>query len=120
MDDMEDNTNLKGLDICSFAEEQRQRVEDWVQLNTARLSYEDARKAGLDTRGFAGIFYNEDCIVVEAHGKRSLEYYGGFEYVSEDDTGDLGGYKVYYRNDSRVDETLSSIERLAIEPSDKE
>jgi hypothetical protein len=42
---------------------------------------------GLDKRAGQRLYIDEDnrCIYVESHNLRALDYYGGFEYVKDDD-----------------------------------
>jgi len=58
---------------------------------------------GLDPR--CGMVYvGEDFIA--SSNPRQLDYYGGFEYISDEYILQLGGYKFYYRGSHRVDEVL--------------
>lgn len=54
-----------------------------------------AAKIGLDVRaGYVYVDVEEQCIVVEG-SSGSLDYYGGFEYVPEENTTSIGQFKVY-------------------------
>lgn len=63
----------------------------------------EAEKVGLDRRcGY--ILIGED--FVASCDVARLEYYGGFEYVHEDNTLVVGNYKLYYSEDDRVAEII--------------
>jgi len=59
-----------------------------------------AEAIGLDCRA-GSVWVTEDAIVAE-HNTRSLDYYGGFEYVDTEYTARVGNYKVYFADDERV------------------
>ena len=57
----------------------------------------NAGRAGLDPR--VGRFWiNDECIITT--NIRTMDYYGGFEWVEESDI--VGEYKIYYGHDQRV------------------
>jgi len=62
-----------------------------------------ASDLGLDLR-CGRLFVNEDGIAVSKDSDRSLQYYGGFEYVDKDYRHELGGYVFYTVDDDRVRE----------------
>lgn len=57
---------------------------------------------GLDSRAGYTLFINEDYIAVSKSNRRSLDYYGGFEYVDEEHVTVLGDYVFYSADDERV------------------
>tara|TARA_R110002153_G_scaffold36023_6_gene106832 strand:+ start:1526 stop:1840 length:315 start_codon:yes stop_codon:yes gene_type:complete len=60
----------------------------------------NASKVGLDRRA-GTVFVCSEFIACQS--SRSLDYYGGFEYVDEEDTIEVGSYKFYAnQNDNRV------------------
>jgi len=57
---------------------------------------------GLDSRAGYTLFINEDYIAVSNSNRRSLDYYGGFEYVDKENVTVLGDYVFYSADDERV------------------
>jgi hypothetical protein len=68
-----------------------------------------ASKIGLDTRA-GRVIVTEDSIIVNGNYKRSLEYYGGFEYVADEYINVLGNITIYSREELRVDEAITFYE----------
>ena len=60
------------------------------------------KEIGLDTRAGYRLFINEDYIAVSKSNRRSLDYYGGFEYVDEEHVTVLGDMVFYSSDDERV------------------
>ena len=60
-----------------------------------------ATDLGLDIR-CGRLFVNEDGIAVSKDSDRSLQYYGGFEYVDKDHRREMGDFVFYSRESSRV------------------
>ena len=57
---------------------------------------------GLDSRAAYEVFINEDNIAIRKSNRRTLDYYGGFEYVDEEHVTVLGDYVFYSSDDERV------------------
>ena len=79
------------------------------EINTKvdRLIDDDFREVtpqelGLDPRAGYHLFINEEYIAVGNGNRRSLDYYGGFEYVDEEHVTVLGDYVFYSADDERV------------------
>jgi Txe/YoeB family toxin of Txe-Axe toxin-antitoxin module len=69
-------------------------------------------KLGLDRRAGWSLMVDEDhtFIAVEGdQGRRALNYYGGFEYVSEEYVQTVGDWTFYSAEDSRVESHLSRL-----------
>lgn len=65
----------------------------------------NAEELGLDRRaGF--VFVTDDAILVRSNCVRTLEYYGGFEYVEDDYKLSFGGVTVYFADSERVADCL--------------
>ena len=63
---------------------------------------------GLDPR--CGIIYiSEDAIAVPQYNDRTVQYYGGFEYVDKEFRKEMGNYVFYLADDERV---LGHIQRF--------
>ena len=60
------------------------------------------KEVGLDSRAGYRLFINEDYIAVSRGNRRSLDYYGGFEYVDEEHVTVLGDMVFYSSDDERV------------------
>jgi len=60
------------------------------------------KEVGLDSRAGYRLFINEDYIAVSRGNRRSLDYYGGFEYVDEEHVTVLGDMVFYSSEDERV------------------
>ena len=60
------------------------------------------KEIGLDSRAGYRFFINEDYIAVSRGNRRSLDYYGGFEYVDEEYITVLGDMVFYSSDDERV------------------
>lgn len=69
----------------------------------------NANKLGLDIRAGYQLFVNEDAIVVTKSSDRSLQYYGGFEYVDKDYRHEMGDFVFYMADDDRVREHIETF-----------
>jgi hypothetical protein len=68
--------------------------KDWKEADAAAL--------GLDPRAHYGtLYYSRDGIAVDGN-TRSLDYYGGFEYVKGDDRKEIGPWTVYLSSSKRI------------------
>lgn len=75
-----------------------------------------ANKIGLDIRaGRVWIDLDSQLIIVGDDSVRTLEYYGGFEYVDDACTVTIGRYKIYNAESSRVEGCLQQYEELVEE-----
>jgi hypothetical protein len=64
-----------------------------------------ASKLGLDSR-CGTVYIDEDSIVVHKSNNKSIRYYGGFEYVDEEDITEVGDFVIYSDDSSRVRECI--------------
>lgn len=90
-------------DIVSDAEE---RVREWLEENGDLVS---ASSVYLDHR-CGMIWVTEDAVVVEEQNRKSLEYYGGFEYVSKDAVTRVGEFTIYYADKDEDDRVCDVLE----------
>jgi hypothetical protein len=67
------------------------------------------KEVGLDTRAGYNLFINEDYIAVSKGNRRTLDYYGGFEYVDEEHVTVLGDMVFYSADDERVQDHLNEF-----------
>jgi hypothetical protein len=67
-----------------------------------------ASDLGLDIR-CGRAYVDEDCIVVNDANARSFNYYGGFEYINDEDVRKVGDYVIYLATADRVQDALDSL-----------
>ena len=96
-------TDEKFDSVYDMAEAIGEVVERNVRDNFELVS---AEKLGLDRRAGYQLFVNEDAIVVTKHSDRSLQYYGGFEYVDKEYRVEMGDFVFYMADDDRVREHI--------------
>ena len=72
-------------------------VEEYV----GKMEYTRAERCGLDAR-CGRVYVGREGIAVDKSNDRTLQYYGGFEYVDKDCRHELGDYVFYSTNDDRV------------------
>jgi hypothetical protein len=87
-------------------------IED-VESKTRRFVNDNmdlvpASDLGLDLR-CGRLFVNDDGIAVSKDSDRSLQYYGGFEYVDKDYRHELGEFVFYSVDDDRVREHVETF-----------
>jgi len=75
------------------------RVEELIDEEFREVT---AKEVGLDPRSAYQLLINEDYIAIRKNNRRSLDYYGGFEYVDEEHITVLGDYVFYSSDDERV------------------
>lgn len=90
--------------INDLKEEIESRVEEIIDFYTEVQPEE----LGLDRRSAYRLYVNEDYIAVQNNERRTLDYYGGFEYVDSESVFTLGNYTFYSRDDDRVNEHLET------------
>lgn len=73
-------------------------VENMLKENTKKVS---ADKANLDPR-CGNIFIGKDFVATHKYNNRPLRYYGGFEYVDDENIVHMGEYVIYKDNCERV------------------
>lgn len=65
---------------------------------------------GIDQRAVPSmIWYSAELLVVKTSAVKSLDYYGGFEYVEEEHRETLGEYTVFSGESERVQEVLDYL-----------
>ena len=85
-----------------------------INIKVDRLINDEFREVspqelGLDPRAGYHLFINEEYIAVGNGNRRSLDYYGGFEYVDEEHVTVLGEYIFYSADDERVQGHLDNV-----------
>ncbi len=98
---MRDFTNV--LDLVD-------EVQDLVERHVQGMRRVSAVELGLDMRcGRAYVDEDMQAIVVDSANVRSYNYYGGFEYVDDEDKRTLGDYTVYLDTSDRVRDALECL-----------
>ena len=77
-----------------------------------------AKDCGLDERAsWRKLFVTEDFICCHESEDRSLQYYGGFEYVDKSQRKEVGNYVFYFKNEEEdgrvaghIAQALSSVD----------
>jgi hypothetical protein len=93
-------------DTLEMIDEIQYQVERHVQ----GLRQVTANDLGLDMRcGRAYVGENNDCIVVTDANARSFNYYGGFEYIDDEDVRKIGDYVIYLDTSERVRDALEAL-----------
>ena len=85
-------------------------VQDMVERQVQGMRRVSATELGLDLRcGSAYVDDNMEYIVVDSGNARSYNYYGGFEYIDDEDKRTLGDYVVYLNTSDRVRDALECL-----------
>ena len=79
------------------------------QFVTSRMKKVSAKDVGLDIRAAGRLYVDQYHIVVPVGCDRSMQYYGGFEYVDKQYRSQVGDYVFYSAEDSRVCSHLSRV-----------
>jgi hypothetical protein len=74
---------------------------------------------GLDPRAGYDLMVASDFIACPKNAARSLNYYGGFEYVDTENVITMGEWVIYYGDDELVRRHLDRVQNLT-ETSEKE
>jgi len=81
-------------------------LDDQIRRAVADLPYVSTEDLGLDRRAAYRVWVDDDAIIVSKDQDRTLQYYGGFEYVDKDARIECGDYVIYTNNASRVADCL--------------
>jgi hypothetical protein len=83
-------------------------IQDMVERQVQGMRRVSASDLGLDIR-CGRAYVDEDCIVVDDANARSFNYYGGFEYINDEDVRKVGDYVIYLATADRVQDALDSL-----------
>ena len=83
-----------------------QDLETQIRRTVLSLPEVRAEDLGLDRRSAYTIWVDEDVLIVTKNEDRTLQYYGGFEYVDKNARMECGDYVVYTSDDGRVADCL--------------
>lgn len=96
--------------VYTLADSVNHMVESFVFDHMTKTK---ASNLGLDGR--AGLLYvNNDCIASTRYNDRSLQYYGGFEYVDSADRVELGEYVFYMAESDRVSNCIECFNEVEV------
>lgn len=73
-----------------------------------------AENLGLDNRAGYTLYVNDECIAVSKVNDRSLQYYGGFEYIDEAYRVELGEWVFYMTESDRVSECIDRFNEVEV------
>jgi hypothetical protein len=77
-------------------------INESILFRTEEMEYVSPTKLGLDQRSACRVWVSDECIIVDAGDDRSMQYYGGFEYVDSQYRVAVGDYVIYLADDGRV------------------
>ncbi len=81
-------------------------VEQFIEENCKQG---DRAQTGLDPRAFSKFWYCHEGIFIFDVSRRSLDYYGGFEYIDREYVKSYGEYVFYSAEANRVQEVLAKL-----------
>ena len=81
-------------------------LDERIRAVVRELPKVEASAVGLDKRSAYAIWIDEDALIVTKDNDRTLQYYGGFEYVDKDARTEYGDYVIYSNSASRVSDCL--------------
>lgn len=91
-------------DISEFA---KAAAQDFIEKRMKKMT---AREIGFeDSRAGYQLYVSGEGIVVHKDGLRDLRYYGGFEYISEENVSVVGDYTMYSVEDDRVERLIQRL-----------
>jgi len=93
---------------CDFdsSEDLLDAVQEVVERHVQGMRSVQASELGLDSR-CGMVWVDEDCVV--AYKGSRIDYYGGFEYIKDDDRREMGEYVFYMSTSSRVQDCLECL-----------
>lgn len=86
------------MSVLDLIEDFNEQMNEHLQ----HMRYVHVTELGLDQRAAHRVWVDDDCIIVLKQEDRSMQYYGGFEYVDKDYRTEVGDYVVYFADDDRV------------------
>jgi len=99
------------MDLFELIDEVTEITDNYV----GQMWQVPANQLGLDHR-CGKLFANADCIGVDKSTDRTLQYYGGFEYVDKEYRHEMGDYVFYSAEDNRVqghlEQYLNKVEEV--------
>jgi hypothetical protein len=91
---------------CDFIETLNDQVESFL-ADHATFTEKGAFSVGLDPRAAYRLWVTIDAIIVKRSEDRTMQYYGGFEYVDKSHRQEIGDYVFYLSDgDDRVGDCI--------------
>lgn len=97
------------MNVLDALEAINNAIDDFDQAMRKETSFTGSA-VNLDTRCYGIYVVNDDMIVVNKSDDRSLQYYGGFEYVNKDFRQEVGDWVIYHQDDERVRNCIDYFE----------
>jgi hypothetical protein len=87
-------------------------IDDRITAHVAKFQEYQAEDLGLDRRSAYRLYVDADhtCIAVSKTQDRTLQYYGGFEYIDKDHRKEMGSWVFYFAESDRVADALEHLE----------
>ena len=87
-------------------------IDDRITAHVAKFQEFTGEDLGLDSRAAYRVYVDADhtCIAVDKRNDRTLQYYGGFEYVDKDFRREMGNWVFYSAEDHLVASALANLE----------
>jgi len=84
-------------------------IDNISQELIGEMTVTGAEDLGLDPRScYGNLYISEEGVAIKNRYDRSLQYYGGFEYVDEEYRYEIGEYVFYSSDASRVRDCIQS------------
>lgn len=98
------------MDFCELED----KINDLVNEFIRDFPYVNAQEVGLDSR-CGNLFVGEDFIAAYSYNDNRLRYYGGFEYISNEQRKQFGDLVIYVvdHDGDRVSECLENFKEKA-------
>ena len=103
------------MSAFSFLSHFDAKVQRFITEETTEVRPEEL---GLDKRAGWKLYVTSDAIITPKGGDRTLQYYGGFEYVEKSCRQEAGDYIFYFNEDSRVADHLEMYEEKKEQKAD--
>jgi len=104
--------------IFDEVHEKANEIVNEVMGDLMRFDRDSRSKSGLDPRALGGeCYFGPDVIVTTINGRKSLDHYGGFEYIDEEYVVTVGDFVFYSDEEPRVRKVL---ERLGVYDEDED
>jgi hypothetical protein len=97
--------------LYDIIERLNEEVREYIISNMKEVG---AAELDLDPRA-GRVYVNEDGIAIHNNRKSSLEYYGGFEYISRECVETVGNYTFYLSDHDRVLECITAYLEKSME-----
>lgn len=87
-------------------------IDNRITEHVAKFQEVTAEDLNLDRRSAYRLYVDADhsCIAVSKRDDRTLQYYGGFEYVDKDYRQEMGNWVFYFAEDDRVAMAIENLE----------